>query len=142
MWQFVIPEICKKLEELNVRYHADASSSLFVNGFEFEMDDFDVTVEWGSIDRVRSAFEHLNPTYVTGTNPRQFHFELSEHKIDVMSYESNTGIGPQSERQVVVFAGTEVWTKKPSFYLSRMRKDHPIRSAALQYFKINKVRQQ
>ncbi|TCS35202.1 hypothetical protein [Reinekea marinisedimentorum] len=135
MWHKVIPEICKKLEELDVRYHADASSSLFVCGFEFEMEDFDVTVEWGTIEIVRNAFESLNPTQVSGTNPKQFRFEFMGRKIDVMSYESDTGIGAYAERQLIEFSGAKIWTKIPSFYLSRMRKDHPVRNAALRYFK-------
>mgnify|MGYP003119979072 CR=1 FL=1 len=141
MWHKLIPKVCRKLEELGVKYHADASSSLFVSGFCFEMEDFDVTVEWGSIERVRHSFINENPTDIRGCNPRQFTFNIKEHKIDVMSYESDTGIGPGSERQIVSFSGVEIWTKKPSFYLDRMRKDHPIRKEALQYFKVNNARQ-
>lgn len=137
MWHKVIPEICMMLDELGVKYHADASSSLYVNGFEFEMDDFDVTVEWGAINRVRMAFAQEQPSEITGSNPKQFYFKFLGCKIDVMSYENETGIGPESERHIVLYSGTEVWSKKPSFYLNRMRKDHPIRNAALQHFKMD-----
>ena len=138
MWHKVIPEVCRKIEESGVLYHADASSSLYVCGFEFEMDDFDVTVEWGRIKDVWNLFYKYSPSQISGVNPMQFQFDLSGYKVDVMSYESETGIGPEDERELVHFAGQLVWTKKPSFYLNRMRKDHPIRESALHHFKIDK----
>lgn len=134
MWNQIIPEIFRTIDGLGVKYHADASSSLFVNGFEFDMDDFDVTVEWGSIERVRDCFLNYQPSQIMGMGPRQFGFQYKGRKIDVMSFESTSGIGPESERAIVCYSGFYIWSKKPSFYLSRMRKDHPIRAAALEFF--------
>jgi hypothetical protein len=134
MWNKIIPAICQTLENANIRYHADASSSLFVHGFEFEMDDFDVTVEWSKIESARSAFSEFNPSEISGVSPKKFTFNVSGYAIDVMAYESETGIGPDCERTQVLFSGVEVWSKKPSFYLTRMRTNHPIRSAAFRFF--------
>ncbi|WP_196161140.1 hypothetical protein [Reinekea sp. G2M2-21] len=133
-WSPIILEVCQTLEKAEIRYHADASSSLYVHGFAFNMDDFDVTVEWGKIDQALALFEHCNPSPISGTNPRQFTFRLYGCLVDIMSYESKTGIGPDDERTQVMFAGYRVWSKVPAFYLSRMRKDHPIRAQAHQFF--------
>ena len=85
MWHKVIPAVCKKLESADIRYHADASSSLFVNGLDFEMDDFDVTVEWGCIEKSRNLFQNFGPSHIAGSNPKQFNFEISGYKIDILS---------------------------------------------------------
>ena len=134
MWEEVIPEICGRLEAAGIRYHADASSSLYVNGFKFNMDDFDVTVDWNEFERAFVVFSDLNPIKSCVKSPQRLQFSYMGHSIDVIAYESETGIGPESERCSVMFSGHRIWTKIPGFYLERMRKDHPIRSAALEYF--------
>ena len=140
-WSPIILEVCQTLEKAGIRYHADASSSLYVHGFAFNMDDFDVTVEWGKIDQALALFDHCNPTPISGTSPRQFTFRLCGYPIDIMAYESETGIGPDDERTQVMFAGYPVWSKVPSFYLSRMRKDHPIRNNAFAFFRYSPTEQ-
>jgi len=137
MWAEIILIVCEKLDSANVRYHADASSSLYVNGFNFEMDDFDVTVEWGSIERVRSIFFQYYPTEVSGNNPSKFIFKINGKCIDVMSYKSKSGIGPASERHRVKFSGKYIWSKKPSFYLERVSAAHPHRADMLKFFSEN-----
>jgi len=134
MWSKVIPEVCKILEDAGIKYHADASSSLFVHGYDFDMDDFDITVEWNCIEQARELFMAASPTEITGISPQQFQFELGGHLIDIMSYESDSGIGPETERTRVNYAGARIWSKKPGFYLNRMKKEHPLREAALLHF--------
>lgn len=56
MWYIVIPEVCKELEQAGIKYHADSSSSLYVNGFKLDMDDFDVTIEWSCIEKARVIY--------------------------------------------------------------------------------------
>lgn len=144
MWERIIVEVCQRLEAAGIRYHADASSSFYVNGFMFDMRDFDVTVEWGKIDSAHALFTEYNPTPISNlpqveaspleSRPKRFCFQCKNHAIDVMSYESPGGIGPHDERTLVDFSGYKIWTKVPSFYLERMSADHPLRSAAVQYF--------
>jgi len=136
-WEAVILEVCRRLEDADIKYHADASSSLYVHGFSFDMDDFDVTVEWNKIDKARELFADHTPCEVTGVGPKRFQFTCMGRLVDVMAYQSNTGIGPEDERVCVNFAGDRVWSKVSSFYLHRMEKQHPIRKAAFQFFKID-----
>ncbi|EAR10667.1 hypothetical protein [Reinekea blandensis] len=135
MWTVIIPEICKRIESLGVKYHVDASSSLYVYGLDFEMDDLDITVEWGKIGLVRQAFLQHQPEAISGTEPQKFTFVYRQYLIDVMSYQSESGIGLDSERIQVNFSGHTIWSKTPSFYLNRMRKDHPLRTSAFRFFK-------
>jgi hypothetical protein len=135
MWSEVIPLVCQRLETAGIRYHADASSSLFVQGLEFEMDDFDITVDWSSIEQARSLFMEFSPTEITGKSPKKFEFSVSDFPVDVLAYESETGIGPELERVQVNYSGIKIWSKKPEFYLSRMKKDHPLRTKAIQFFR-------
>jgi hypothetical protein len=133
-WQCVIPEICKTLDEAGIKYHADASSSLFVHGLPFEMDDFDVTVEWGKLEEVRQLFAADSPTEIEGNSPQRFQFIYRHKAIDVMAYESDSGIGPAQERTLVNFSGYDIWSKTPDFYLQRMKQTHPLRQKALSFF--------
>lgn len=134
MWQIIIPEICKAIERIGVSYHIDASSSLYVCGLEFEMDDLDVTVEWGRIERVRQAFLGFEPEVISGTDPQMFTFDCRGFPIDIMSYPSESGIGPETERTQVNYYGHTIWTKVPAFYLKHMRQDHPLRESAFTFF--------
>lgn len=134
MWAEVITDICSKLEAEQIRYHADASSALFVHGFDFDMEDFDLTVEWSKIEQAHKLFMEYAPTEISGDSPKQFKFDYRGRAIDVMAYQSETGIGPDDERVCIPYSGTRIWSKHPDFYLDRMRPEHPLKDAAFQFF--------
>ncbi len=134
MWPEIIHQVCASLDAAKIPYHADASSSFYVHGLEFDMADFDITVAWGSIQKARNLFVQYEPTPIVGDHPQAFQFEMDGFEIDCMSYQSETGIGPADERGQVEFHGKQVWSKKPVFYLANMRENHPLYTTAQLFF--------
>ena len=64
-WERIINVVVAALEQEVIRYHLDASSSLYAHGVEFNMDDLDVTVEWGKINTAHALFSQHNTGTVT-----------------------------------------------------------------------------
>ena len=125
-WEEVILLVVLSLEKAGIRYHVDASSSLYVHGVEFEMEDLDLTVEWGAIHRARELFLAYHPGAVNGRYPPSFTFSINSKEVHVMSYESVSGVGSAKDRTRVKVAGTEVWSKTIEFYKTHMTVEHKL----------------
>jgi len=123
-WERIINVVVTALEQEGIRYHLDASSSLYAHGVEFDMDDLDVTVEWGKINTAHALFSQHNPGTVTAAYPPSFRFYIDSREVHVMSYQSETGIGSNQDRTKVKVAGTEVWCKTIEFYKRNMTPSH------------------
>ena len=123
-WEEIIKIVVSSLEVAGIRYHVDASSSLYVHGVEFEMEDLDLTVEWGAIHRARQLFLSHHPGLVTDQYPPSFRFWLNAKEVHVMSYESSSGIGSEHVRTTVQVGGIEVWSKTIEFYKAHMTPEH------------------
>lgn len=118
--------IAAKLNEADIPYHLDASTALYVQGFDFEMDDLDVTVKWGCLEQSRESFSQYAPSPISAESPHSFHFHVNGLKVHVMTYESSTGIGSPNDRVQVSVGNVMVWTKTVEFYRRHMRADHPL----------------
>ena len=75
-WGKVILQVVKTLDNENVEYHIDASSSLYVHGVDFDMDDLDITVKWGEIEKNYQVFEKNTPTKLNLNYPSSFKFKV------------------------------------------------------------------
>jgi len=120
----IIKVVVALLEQEGIRYHLDASSALYAQGVEFNMEDLDVTVEWGKINTAHALFSQHNPGTVTAAYPPSFRFYIDSREVHVMSYQSETGIGSNQDRTKVKVAGTEVWCKTIEFYKRNMTPSH------------------
>lgn len=132
-WETVIVKVVTVLDDADIEYHIDASSSLYVQGVDFNMDDLDITVKWGSINESHQVFEHYHPTELDGSYPVSFKFKVDEHEVHVMSYESITGIGDSIDRLQVKINNRSVWTKSIHFYEKNMGPNHPLEKALSHY---------
>jgi len=123
-WEKTLHPIVLAFEEADIQYHVDASSSLFFQGVEFEMEDLDLTVEWGKIKNAYELFSLYKPSAVTSEYPPSFRFWINSREVHIMSYESKSGIGAPESRVKVKVSGIEVWCKTIAFYEKSMSPSH------------------
>ena len=138
-WENLIVTIVRKLELNAITYHLDASTALFAQGIQFDMDDLDVTVKWGCIEKAREVFKEYEPTQITTAKPHSFKFEVREMSVHVTTYQSATGIGEESERTITEVLGKPVWSKTVDFYHKHMQPDHPLGDVVNDYLENRKI---
>lgn len=124
-WERLIVMIAGTLDKERIPYHLDGSTALYVQGIEFEMDDLDITVKWGCLERARRIFSKYAPSPISSVPLSSFHFDADGLKVHVMAYESSTGLGDPVDRVQVSISNIMVWTKTVEFYRRHMRPDHP-----------------
>jgi len=123
-WEKTVHQIASALDNANIQYHVDASSSLYFQGVEFEMDDLDLTVEWGKINNAHELFSLYSPSIVTLEYPPSFRFWVNSQEVHIMSYQGGTGIGKPQDRIKVNVGGCEIWCKTIAFYKESMTPTH------------------
>jgi len=134
-WERLIVKIAGAFGEASIPYHLDASTALYVQGIDFEMDDLDITVKWGCLDCARKLFIKRAPSPISSTPSPSFHFDVDGLKVDVLAYESPTGLGDPADRVQISVAGVRVWTKTVDFYRRHMRADHPLANLVSEHFR-------
>ena len=125
-WENLIAKVAGILDQEGIPYHFDGSTAVYIQGIDFEMDDADVTVKWGYLERAREAFNRFQPSAITSANPPSFACHVDGLKVHVMTYESPTGLGAPSDRVQVSVAGLNVWAKTVDFYRRHIGPDHPL----------------
>ena len=132
-WEQVIHMVVNIFEAQGFVYHIDASSSLFVHGIDFDMDDLDITVKWGTIEQAHKVFTFYNPTELTEEYPPSFKFFVNGHEVHILSYESESGIGEDQDRVRVKIGDILVWSKTVDFYEKHMMINHPLKNLVKSY---------
>lgn len=132
-WEKVIIEVVNTLDNAKIEYHIDASSSLYVHGIDFDMDDLDITVKWGDIEKSYQGFKKYSPTKLDVNYPPSFKFEVDGNEVHIMSYESPTGLGEPNDRLKIQVNNCDVWSKTIDFYERHMRHDHPLKQAVINF---------
>lgn len=125
-WEQTSISVALALEQAGIRYHVDASSALYVQGVEFEMDDLDLTVEWRKIGDAHELFSEYNPSPIASVYPPSFRFWVDSKEVHVMSYQSPTGIGSPQDRIKFKVGGAEIWSKTIDFYKQSMTPAHKL----------------
>ena len=78
-WERLIVKIAGAFDEASIPYHLDASTALYVQGIDFEMDDLDITVKWGCL--LRSKAFHQAGALSDFINPLTF-FSLRRRRLE------------------------------------------------------------
>lgn len=121
----VILKVATCLQDAGIPYHFDASTSLFVHGIEIDMDDVDVSIEWGRFAETRDLFSMHNPTAIferDGWN--QFRLKIEGIEVHFLSAEGMTDLPSHSERNRIVWKDTVLWSKAVEFHRRHMASDH------------------
>lgn len=125
-WEILAITVSELLEHSQIRYHFDASTALYLHGIEFEMDDLDVTVEWGRIEDARKVLEIGLNSSPTVESENSLKFQVEERVLHVMTFQSDTGIGAEEDRILVPIADTRVWSKTVDFIFRHTNPSHAL----------------
>lgn len=121
----IIKELAKIFEVNDVQYHFDGSTSIFVHGIEFNMDDIDIVFPCESINIIRKIFKEYKPSeigYVQSIGLKHFCFYMRGEKIHCLFYE---GSSENFSAEDVKLARDEqiLWSKSLDFYLRHAKVD-------------------
>lgn len=132
-WGDVLLRVITTLDQHAIKYHVDASSSLYFQGVDFEMNDLDLTVEWGSIGEMVYIFEEYGPLGVSVGYPPSVRFYVEGNEVHILSYKSVSGIGESRDRVMVDVDGFSVWCKTIEFYKKNMGSKHRLHGPLEKY---------
>lgn len=137
-WRAII-QIAETLNAKGIPYHFDASTALFVHGIDIEMDDVDISIQWDTFQAVHKLLSKYGPTpifYKAGWH--QFHVDIDEVDVHVLSSENMTDLVSQSERVRLIRGSTVFWSKAVEFYRRHLKDDHPWAPRIDQFLKVQK----
>lgn len=115
-WWKVIYKIADELEKEGIPYSFDASTSLFVHGIEFEMDDVDIMVQWDNFERAYSLFQKYGASSIAEGAFSHYYFFIDDLKIHIMSSERIINLSNDQERVKIEKDGYVLWSKCIDFY--------------------------
>ncbi len=115
-WWKVIFRVAQTLDVERIPYSFDASTSVFVHGIEFDMDDVDVMVQWSDHQAAHTASRGHGPTPIElGTFPR-FRLHIDGRMVYILATEEIVDLGKDPERVRIDKDGHTLWTKDIRFY--------------------------
>lgn len=121
----IIMDLAKIFEDHAIQYHFDGSTTVFVHGIDFSMDDIDITFPFDSINEIRELFERYNPSevrFIQSIGLKHFCFYIRDEKIHCLFYEGSI---EDFSREDVKFIRDDqlIWAKSLDFYLRHAKKD-------------------
>ena len=131
-WEQLALWIADVFETNQILYHFDESSCLYLRGYEFDMDDLDITVMWGRIDDAHDTLAKEPRVAILAHSDLEFKARIENRIIHVMTYESDSGIGEDSDREQILVQGHPVWCKTADFYFKGITPSHPMYELAKQ----------
>lgn len=138
-WWELIYILADELKKEKIVYHFDSSTSLFVHGIDFNMDDIDITVQWDCFEKVHKHFERYNVNSIKKAAHHELHFNINCFKIHVISSESSSDLQKDKDRVMLSRDGYTLWSKTPSSYRSRITLDHPLADLVDVYMQKNNL---
>lgn len=116
-WWELVFRVVKELDEGNIPYSFDASTSLFVHGIEdFEMDDLDIMIQWDYFETAHKLLQKYNPSPINKGGFWQFNFYVDGMEVHIMSSELITCLEKDEERVAIEKDNITVWSKSIQFY--------------------------
>ena len=122
----VICYLAELFERHNIEYQFDASTSVFIHGVEFLMDDIDVIVLKVYKDKVKQLLSEYVPTdtEITQNLMEYFFVQIQNQKVHVMfPYSKKDCI---EETRDIIHNGVKVHTKTMEFYRRHIKNDNPL----------------
>lgn len=122
----VICYLAEIFDRNNIEYQFDASTSVFIHGVEFLMDDIDVIVLKQYKEKVRQLLAEYKQTDMeTGDNSMEYFFvQIQNQKVHLMfPYFKKDCI---DETRDIIHNGVKIHTKTMEFYHRHIKKDNPL----------------
>lgn len=122
----VICYLARLFESNNIEYQFDASTSVFIHGIDFIMDDIDVIVLKQYKDKVMQLLAEYEKTdIIVYNNSMEYFFaHLQGQKVHIMfPYSKKDCI---EETRDIVHNGIKIHTKTLEFYRRHIKEDNPL----------------
>lgn len=119
----IIKKLTSMFKENNISYHFDASTSVFIHGIEFEMDDIDVVFMYKEKERVKELFMDYNMSQsqvVDEIGLEYFFAEIDTQKVHCLFYDSSKTVSKDEfnkNAETVVVDEQEIMVQSLEFYL-------------------------
>ncbi|WEG11698.1 hypothetical protein PU629_16320 [Pullulanibacillus sp. KACC 23026] len=117
-WWKIIFGLVNELDENNITYSFDASTSLFVNGIDnFDMEDLDIMIQWDCYEIAFRVFGKYSPTSISQKNGfYHFRFYINDLEIHLMSSDQINYLNKDPDRVCIQKDGVKIWSKSIHFY--------------------------
>jgi hypothetical protein len=125
-WWELIYILTDELNSQNIAYCYDASTSLFVNGIDFEMNDIDILVQWDCFRKSFGYFEKYGAYMIENTQINEFKFKINSYIIHVKSEKSISNIEQMKGKLKIERDGYILWSRDPRIYREKISLDHPL----------------
>lgn len=122
----VICYLAELFESNNIEYQFDASTSVFIHGVEFAMDDIDVIVLKKYKEKVKRLLSEYEQTNIEITNNLMEYFfvQIKNQKVHLMFPYSKTDC--IDETRDISHNGVKIHTKTMEFYRRHIKGDNPL----------------
>lgn len=122
----VICYLAKLFEINDIEYQFDASTSVFIHGVEFIMDDIDVIILKQYKDKVIQLLSDFNQTEIEiiQNSMEYFFAEIENQKVHLMFPYSKQDC--TEETRDIIHHGVNVHTKTMEFYRRYIKEDNPL----------------
>lgn len=122
----VICYLAELFEVNSIEYQFDASTSVFIHGVEFIMDDIDVIILKQYKDKVKQLLTDYNQTdiEITQNSMEYFFVEIENQKVHLMFPYSKKDC--TEETRDIIHYGVIVHTKTMEFYRRHIKDDNPL----------------
>lgn len=110
----------------NIEYQFDASTSVFIHGVEFIMDDIDVVILKQHEEKVRKLFSEYEQTDIEiyNNSMEYFYVQINDQKVHLMfPYFKKDCV---EETRDIIYNGIKIHTKTMEFYRNHIKEDNPL----------------
>lgn len=125
-WWTLIKQLARELSTEEITYHFDGSTSLFVHGIDFDMDDIDIVIQWNCFKKAHDYFKTYGASNIQTSSFSQFFFTINNMKVHFLSSEMCVNLKEDSERAIVKKDNEILWSKSVKFYRRYHADEHPL----------------
>lgn len=135
----VIKKLANILEESNISYHFDASTSVFIHGIDFEMDDIDIVFMYSEREKVKEVFKDYKMSLserVCEIGLEYFFIEVEGQQVHCLFYESSQAINQDEfnkDAEVLLIEGQKMMVQSLEFYLKYSKDKQKLKPRIREY---------
>jgi hypothetical protein len=136
----VIKKLAHLFETNNIHYHYDASTTVFVHGIEFEMDDIDIVFMWNEENTLKEILKNYivsETKYMKEIGLKYFFAEIDGQKIHCLFYGDEDTIATEEEfnsnAAILSIDGQNIMAQSLEFYLRYSKDKNNLRQRIISF---------
>lgn len=135
----VIKNLANILEQSNISYHFDASTSVLIHGIDFEMDDIDIVFMYSERERVKEVFKDYKMSSskrVCDIGLEYFFIEVEGQQVHCLFYESSKAINQDEfnkDAEVLLIEGRSMMVQSLEYYLKYSKDKQKLKPRIREY---------